>query len=79
MFLKNVNHKKKTFSQKSENFENIFSSSLPKQKNAILSVLPIEEISLGPALSSPVYFRFQGRSPERDTQKESARKSLCLI
>ena len=39
---------------------------LPK-KNAILLVLPIEEISLRPELSSPARFRIQGGSPERDT------------
>ena len=40
--------------------------SLPR-KNAILLVLPIENISLQPELSSPANFRIQGGSPERDT------------
>ena len=34
-------------------------------KNAILLVLPIEDISLRPELSSPPRFRIQGRYPER--------------
>ena len=38
-----------------------------RKKNAILLVLPIEEISLRPELSSPTRFRIQGGSPERDT------------
>ena len=33
-----------------------------KKKNAILLVLPIEEISLQPELSSPPHFRTQGGS-----------------
>ena len=37
-----------------------------KEKNAILLVLPNEEISLRPELSSPAHFRIQGGSPERD-------------
>ena len=37
-----------------------------KKKNAIPLVLPIEEISLRPELSSPARFRIQGGSPERD-------------
>ena len=37
-----------------------------KEKNAIILVLPNEEISLRPELSSPAHFRFQGGSPERD-------------
>ena len=45
------------------NFENIFF--LP-EKNAILLVLPIEEISLRPELSSPACFIIQGGYPERD-------------
>ena len=36
-----------------------------KIKNAILLVLPIEEISLQPELSSPAHFRIQGGYPER--------------
>ena len=39
---------------------------MPKQKNAILLVLPIEEISLRPELSSPPRLRIQGGYPERD-------------
>ena len=50
-----------------------------KQKNAILLVLPIEEISLHSDLFSPPYFRFQWGSPERDGQTDEGRKSLCLI
>ena len=46
---------------------------------AIFLVLPFKEISIWPELSSPPHFRILGRSPERDTWKESARKSLCLI
>ena len=37
-----------------------------EKKNAILLVLPIEEISLRPELSSPARFRIQGGYPERD-------------
>ena len=37
-----------------------------KEKNAILLVLPIEDISLWPELSSPSHFRIQGGSPESD-------------
>ena len=36
------------------------------KKNAILLVLPIEEISLRPELYSPHCFRIQGGYPERD-------------
>ena len=36
------------------------------QKNYILLILPIKEISLQPELSSPARFRFQGGYPERD-------------
>ena len=46
----------------------------------ILLVLPFEEISLRPELSSPPRFRAKGgRSPERDGRKSKRRKSLCLI
>ena len=38
-----------------------------EKRNAIILVLPIEEISLRPDLSSPARFRIQGVSPERDT------------
>ena len=41
-----------------------------KNKNAILLVLPIEEISLRPELSSPPRFRIQGGYSERDTGVE---------
>ena len=44
------------FPEKIENFENI----LFAKKNSIFLVLPIEEISLRPELSSPGPFRFQG-------------------
>ena len=37
-----------------------------EKKNGIPLVLPIEEISLRPELSSPARFRIQGGSPERD-------------
>ena len=60
------------FSKKYENCENIFI--LPK-KNAIFLVLPIEEISLQPELSSPARFRIQG-GPLSVTDK--VWKSLCL-
>ena len=49
-----------------------------KTKYAILLVLPIEEISLRPELSSPAHFKIQGGSPEPDGE-EGQRKSLCLI
>ena len=46
-----------------------------QKKNAILLVLPIEEISLRPKLSSPPRFRIQWGSHERYERK----KSSCLI
>ena len=52
------------FFQKSQNFENIFF--FCQKKNAILLVLPIEEISLRPELSSPARCRILGGSPEPD-------------
>ena len=47
----------------------------------IKSILPIEEISLRPELSSPPRFRFQGGYPERYKKRRTnkGRKSLCLI
>ena len=45
------------FQKKYENFENIFFPA--EQKNTILLVLPIEEISLRPELSSRAHFRIQ--------------------
>ena len=36
------------------------------KKNSILLVLPIEEISLEPELSSPARFRIQGGVPHRE-------------
>ena len=60
------NLKKSLFFKKSENFEFIFCSPKKRKENAILLVLPIEEISLRPELSSPARFRIQGGSPERD-------------
>ena len=39
---------------------------MPKKNNDILLVLPIEEISLRPEVSSPPRFRIQGGSPEPD-------------
>ena len=58
------NPKKSLFFKKSENYERkkIFA----EKKNAILLVLPIEEISFRPKLSSPARFRIQGGYPERD-------------
>ena len=51
------------------------------KKNAILLVLPIEEISLRPELSSPARFRFQGGGTLSVTEEEDGgrRKSSCLI
>ena len=55
-----------------------------RKKNAILLVLPIEEISLRPELSSPARFRIQGGYPERDGRlegqitKDKGRKFLFL-
>ena len=43
----------------------IFLALAKEQKNANLLVLPFEEISLRPDLSSPTRFRIQGGSPER--------------
>ena len=60
------NPKKSLFFQKSENFENVFFSAEKKNVKAILLVLPIEEISHRPELSSPPRFRIQGGYPERD-------------
>ena len=60
------NPKKSLFFKKSENFENIFFCRKKTTKNAIILVLPIEEISLRPELSSPPRFRIQGGYPERD-------------
>ena len=44
-------------------------------------VLPIEEISLQPELSSPSHFWFQGGWSEREEspEKDEGQKSLCLI
>ena len=80
MVKKYENLKKSLFFKKSENFENIFCSAKPK-KNAILLVLPIEDISLQPELSSPPRFRIQGGYPERDEGRRTkdGRKSSCLI
>ena len=36
------------------------------QNNAILLVVPFEEISLRPELSSPASLKIQGRYPKRD-------------
>ena len=49
-----------------------------RKKNAITLVLPIEEISLRPELSSQARFRIQGGYPERDGGG-AGRKSSCLI
>ena len=46
---------------------------------AILLVLPIEEISLQPELSSPPCFRIQGGSLSVTEEKDGRKKSLCLI
>ena len=58
-----VPHNNQLFFKKSENFENIF---FVAEKKESLLVLPNEEISLRPELSSPPRFRIQGGSPERD-------------
>ena len=51
-----------------------------KEKNKILLVLPFEEISLQPELSSPPLFRIQGGYPEHDGRRtKDGGKSLCLI
>ena len=43
-----------------------------EKKNAILLVLPIEDISLQPELYSPPHLRIQGGgSPERDKRTKS--------
>ena len=64
------------FKKLSDNLENIFF----RQKNYILLVLPIEEISLRPELSTPPRFRIQGGQPECDTRKkEDGLKLFCLI
>ena len=44
-----------------------------KKKNAILLVLPNEEISLRPELSSPPRFRIQGGYPERQDGRTDGR------
>ena len=46
---------------------------MEKKKNAILLVLPIEEISLQPELSSPPCFRIQGGWSERDERTDGGR------
>ena len=65
------------FPPKNQEFLKIFLLFV-EEKSAILLVLPIEEISLWPELSSPPRFRFQGGYPERDGQTEDGPKSLCL-
>ena len=57
------------FFNKSEKFKIFF---ICQTINAIFLVLPIEEISLWPELSSPANFRIQGRSPERDIRRSSS-------
>ena len=53
---KNVKKSQKiTFFKKSENFEN---NIVCREKNAIFSVLQIEEISLGPEIFSPAFKLF---------------------
>ena len=72
------------FFQKSEEEKNplffktseIFTIFLFCQKNALLLVLPIEEISLRPELSSPSCFRIQGGYRERHTQKNGRTEIL---
>ena len=61
--LKNLKNLKKF--KKSENFKNIFFFPAKLNKNYILLVLPIKEISLRPELSSPPRFRIQGGWSER--------------
>ena len=78
--LKNL--KKSLFFKKLEKLRWYFFSAEKKKKNAFLLVLPIEEISLRPELSSPAHFRNQGGSPERDGGGgggEGQKKSSCLI
>ena len=65
--------KKSLLFKKSENFENIF---FFRQKNAILLVLPIKEISLPPELASPARFKIQGGYPEHDIHRKSSRTVL---
>ena len=50
-----------------------------KKKNAISLVLPNEEISLRPELSSPPRFRIQGGYPERDIQTNEGRTKEILV
>ena len=70
------NLKKSHFFKKSENFENIFFLPKKKKKYAIILVLPIEEISLRPELSTPPRFRIQGGSPERDGRRTEQQEIL---
>ena len=54
--IQNLELTKNQFYQKIENFED--EKKILQKKNAILLVLPIQEISLWQELSSPPHFRF---------------------
>ena len=67
---------------KKKQFKKIFFLFCQKKLNKIAFplVLPNEEISLRPELSSSPRFRFQGGYRERDEQRTNkGRKSSCLI
>ena len=64
--------KKYFFLQKILEFGNI---SFAGKQRGVLLVLPIEEISLRPKLSSPVHFGIQGGSPERDIHRSSSSRT----
>ena len=53
---------------------------MPKkeEQNAIPLVLPIEEISLRPELSSPARFRIQGGQYERDGRTDGRTKEILV-
>ena len=57
--FENLEKSKKNILKKSENLKLIF---FAKKKNAIPLVLPTEEVSLWPELSSSAHFRIQGGS-----------------
>ena len=68
------------FFSKNLNFLNLFFAEKKTKKNAILLVLPSDEISVQPELSSPPCYRIQGGSSERDARRTNeGRKSSCLI
>ena len=49
-----------------------------KEKNYIQLVLPNEEISLRPELSSSPRFRIQGGYPERDERRTNERMEILV-